>query len=132
MSHYNADTALPGKHHVFVNLSNHPYEYWEETQKKAASEYGEASDLPFPSILPDASEEEINALADEYLERIVSMAPKDRITVHIMGEMTFTFAMVERLKSMGIRCVASTTERVVEEHEGLKTSVFSFVRFRDY
>jgi len=49
-----------------------------------------------------------------------------------MGEMTFTFQLVERLKAFGIRCVASTTKRVVEEDGDKRTYTFKFVQFREY
>lgn len=50
-----------------------------------------------------------------------------------MGEMTFTYALVKRLKEAGIRCVASTTKRICTENaDGSRTSQFNFVRFRDY
>ena len=50
-----------------------------------------------------------------------------------MGEMTFVFRMVKLLKRRKIKCVASTTERNVIEHEdGSKTFHFEFVQFREY
>jgi hypothetical protein len=52
--------------------------------------------------------------------------------VHIMGEMTFTFALVNLLKEVGIKCIASTTKRNVEEIDGKHVSTFQFVQFREY
>ena len=40
--------------------------------------------------------------------------------------------MVRELKRRGVRCVASTTERVVTEVDGKKVSEFHFVQFREY
>ncbi len=117
---------------VFLNISNHPSEEWSDLQHDAASDYGEIIDMPFPSVPSDASSEDILMLANKYEKEIVDLAKYANVIVHIMGEMTFTYVMVQRLKSMGIRCVASTTERDVEEHDGKKTSEFRFVRFREY
>ncbi len=117
---------------IFVNLSNHPSCTWQAEQLKAAEKYGRIIDIPFPSILPDASEKVISKLVDSIVTKVHEYDYKSALTVHIMGEMTFTYMMVQRLKSMGIRCVASTTERDVEEHDGKKTSEFRFVRFREY
>ncbi|WP_231999441.1 hypothetical protein [Prevotella melaninogenica] len=50
-----------------------------------------------------------------------------------MGELTFCYYAVRLLKKAGIRCVASTTERIVEETEDHRKLVrFSFVQFREY
>ena len=53
-------------------------------------------------------------------------------TVHLMGEMNFTFALITKLKARGIKCVASTTQRETVEEGGVKVSKFNFVRFREY
>ena len=53
--------------------------------------------------------------------------------VHVMGEMTFTYNMVNALKNVGITCLASTTERLVTmTSDGKKVSDFKFVQFREY
>ena len=57
---------------------------------------------------------------------------KDIKAVHIMGEMNFTYALVNKLKANGIKCVASTTKRETVEENGVKISKFNFVRFREY
>ena len=50
-----------------------------------------------------------------------------------MGEMTLTFRIVELLKAQGIRCVASTTERIVTDlPDNRKETQFAFVQFREY
>ena len=50
-----------------------------------------------------------------------------------MGEMTFTYALAQKLKNAGIPCVASTTVREVIDHgDGRKEAQFRFVRFRPY
>ena len=117
---------------LFVNLSNHPSSAWGDRQREAAEAIGEIRDLDFPQIAPDASEEEVQGLAAEYACRIGELAAEAEVTVHVMGEMTFVYALVSMLRGRGIRCVASTTQRKVEEHDGVKTSVFAFVGFREY
>ena len=119
---------------MFINLSNHPSDCWGEAQLDAARKnYGEIIDMPFPQITPNASNDELEILAQEYVQRIMSLAQSQNVTVHIMGEMTFTFMVITRLKEMGIRCVASTTERKTTYNaDGTKLSEFSFVKFREY
>lgn len=118
---------------IFINLSNHPFTCWSEKQLAAAREYGEPVELPFPDISPEIGEKELKMLVDEYFTKIQELTEGKTGTVHIMGEMTFTYALVERLNKSGIRCIASTSKRIVEEDTaGNRTSHFSFVRFRNY
>ncbi|RMG38853.1 MAG: CRISPR-associated protein, partial [Methanobacteriota archaeon] len=69
--------------------------------------FGEVTDLPFPAVPPDADERALDALVDEYFKKILDIKPA---AVHVMGEMTFTCRMVQKLKEAGITCLASTTE----------------------
>lgn len=118
---------------LFINLTNHPSAHWSEKQLEAARGFGEIVDIPFPDILPECTAEDIRALADEYAGKIETKFRETDVTVHVMGEMAFTFALVSRLKEIGIRCVASTTERIVTKNDdGTKLSEFSFVKFREY
>ncbi|MCQ2275139.1 MAG: hypothetical protein MJZ86_10140 [Bacteroidales bacterium] len=117
---------------IFVNLSNHPAEKWSDNQIFEAKKYGPIIDIAFPSIDSLCSEYQIEKLADEYEKNILQKTAKRTPVVHIMGEMNFTYALVKRLRRRGIVCVASTTERLVEEHDGQKTSTFKFVKFRRY
>lgn len=116
---------------MFVNLSNHPSGGWSEEQLSAAKEYGEIVDIHFPNIEPSFTSTMVNSLADDIIKTITSIG-KDFV-VHIMGEMTFTYAVVSRLKTLGITCLASTTERnTVITPDGKKVSEFKFVQFREY
>ena len=116
-----------------INFSNHPSEYWGDKQMGAAKDYGEIKDLPFPAIDPEANNEDLQTIADQYVQKILAEAKNHKITVHVMGEMTVCFMVVSRLKEMGIECVASTTERHSEElADGRKIANFQFVRFRKY
>lgn len=117
----------------FINLSNHPSTNWNEEQRKAALEFGEIKDLPFPNIDENLDEEGIEALTDKYLEMIKELSGNEPCTVHIMGEMTFTYALVNKLKAEGYTCVASTSWRDVEiMPDGSKQVRFHFCRFRKY
>lgn len=127
------DQPLCTGHNVLLNFSNHPSSDWMEEQIEAASIYGRIEDLPFPNISPSGDECSLSHLVDEYVDKITEMCCDGTLTVHIMGEMNFTYAMVNRLRAEGVTCVASTTERVVEElPNGEKKSTFRFVKFRRY
>jgi hypothetical protein len=119
---------------MLINLSNHPSTCWPAEQTDSAtSRFGEIVDLPFPSVNPEGDEAYIQQLSDEYLEKIEHLAGTgNAATIHIMGEMTFTFAIVNTLQKKGFTCVASTTQRVAAEENGMKTSEFRFKRFREY
>lgn len=113
---------------MLLNLSNHPSANWTPEQLDAAG--GTVVDMPFPQVDPDGDETYIENLANEYLQKVLAM---DNISaVHIMGEMNFTFALVNKLKTVGVKCVASTTQRETTVENGLKISKFNFIRFREY
>lgn len=116
---------------MFINLTNHPSEGWSDEQLAAAHKYGEIMDIHFPNIEPSFTSSMVNSLAENTIEVILTMG-RD-IVVHAMGEMTFTYAVVSRLKAMNIKCVASTTERnTIITPDGKKVSEFKFVQFREY
>ncbi|WP_455773514.1 TIGR02221 family CRISPR-associated protein [Porphyromonas asaccharolytica] len=118
---------------LFLNLSNHSSDKWSKAQLDAARAYGEVVDMPFPEIDPGATTEEIHRLAEEYAEKITSSYPDRDLTIHLMGEMTFTFRLVTLLHARGVRCVASTTQRKTSElPDSTKESIFEFQAFRKY
>lgn len=121
---------------MFINFTNHPSTVWSEEQLATAKLYGEIIDESFPIVEPEASEVEITKLADEkckILKKLLADGNANNSVVHVMGEMTLTFAVVSRLKDKGITCVASTTKREVTTlPDGSKVSTFQFVRFRKY
>lgn len=119
--------------HLFINLTNHPYNLWSQEQIDAASKFGEIVDIAFPVIAPDDSCNNIDTKVDYYTNLIKEQATYFTVTVHVMGEMTFTYAVVSRLKQLGVKCLASTTERnTVIMPDGKKVSDFKFVQFREY
>lgn len=117
---------------MFINLTNHPSEKWSEEQLKAAHRYGEIVDLSFPIIEPTFTKDDIMFLVRECAETISRLIEGDSV-VHVMGEMTFTYNIVNALKDAGITCLASTTERNTDiTPDGKKISEFKFVQFREY
>ena len=122
---------------MLINLSNHPSVNWPPEQLATAQVFGEIVDLPFPSVDPAGDTEYIQAVCNEYLQKINDICRDAAcrvsiVTVHIMGEMTLTYALVNALQKRGTTCVASTTERISVEKDGMKTSEFRFVQFRKY
>lgn len=119
---------------MLLNLSNHPSANWSAEQKDTAEKlYGEIIDLPFPVVDPAGDEEYIAYLAEDYCRQVLEMSEDRDVTVHLMGEMTLTFALVQQLQTDGITCVASTTERETNETpDGHKESFFKFIQFRKY
>ncbi len=118
---------------IFINLSNHPSSTWEIKQKEAAEQFGEIVDILFPTVNPSDDRSQIEALADQYVKIIEEKAKNATAIIHVMGEMTFTYSIVSRLKERGFGCVASTSERIAQETpDGQKISSFQFVRFREY
>lgn len=117
----------------FINLSNHPSDKWTDKQIDAAHVFGDIIDWPFPKIDASWDSEDVSELAMSYFQRIREFAPSDRVVLHIMGELTFCFALVSMLKADGYLCMASTSERrVVEKQNGVKEVTFDFDRFRNY
>ena len=118
---------------MFINFSNHSLSTWTERQIKAAKEYGELEEIVFPNINPQFTTEQVQMLATDYVTKILTHYLTENLTIHDMGELTFCFSVVQQLKEKGVRCVASTTERIVEETaDNKKVTQFSFAQFREY
>lgn len=118
---------------TFINISNHPSSLWEAQQMAEAERYGKVIDIPFPVIPSTAGEVYVSDLAEKFTRKIIEeYSPKEAV-LHIMGEMCFTFTLVNRLMSEGYVCLASTSERsVIDDIPGYKEVFFHFVRFRKY
>lgn len=118
---------------MFLNISNHPTSHWSAEQVNAAKEYGEIVDIEFPIIGAQSTASEVTSLADQFASDIETKYNPATDVIHVMGEMTFTYALVKRLREAGFRCVASTTERVKQQlPDGSFISEFRFQSFRDY
>jgi hypothetical protein len=122
---------------MLINLSNHNSEFWSKEQiDEAFLKFGSIKDIKFPNVNPEANTIEVNELAVKYLKKI-----KDEITrskeannaVHLMGEFTFVYKLLEMLKQENILSVCSTTKRLTNSiTSSKKISQFEFVRFREY
>lgn len=113
----------------FVNFSNHRSENWGEKQRKMAETYGEIVDVPFPSVDPTCSEEDIEQLGNRYLEVIKEQRPT---AVLCQGEFSLAYYVVSRLRKEGIVALAACSKRNVLEKGNEKISRFEFERFRMY
>ncbi|MCR4675329.1 MAG: hypothetical protein K5675_09975 [Lachnospiraceae bacterium] len=119
---------------MFINFSNHGSKDWSKEQIKAAEDYGEIRDVPFPNVAAEATEEEINALADQCVEQILSFSPK---AVMCQGEFTLCYAVIQRLKRNNIICLAAcslreATVKQMKDGSTKRVSVFKFCKFREY
>ena len=122
--------ALPP---LFINLSNHPSSSWSAEQLTAAEAFGELVDMPFPQVAPDATADDIKTLAEAQVAAIMKQAETHTVTVHVMGEMSLIYRIVRMLSERGIRCVCSTSYRVVKDQgDGRRLVEFNFNSFRDY
>ncbi|MGL5563577.1 MAG: CRISPR-associated protein [Tannerellaceae bacterium] len=121
---------------MLINLSNHPSALWSNKQLMAAQEFGDIYDLEFPSVDPDKGGKYIESLAIEYFGKIEIIISREAVSqivcVHLMGEISFCFALFRLLRQHEIRCVVSTSRRVSYTDElNQKISEFNFVRFRE-
>ena len=127
------EILVPAMPMVLINLSNHPYAAWGEDQRKAAETYGQCEDMQFPQIDPTLTEKQLAKIVDDYEVAILERATTALVSVHVMGEMTFCFALIQRLKADGICCIASCTSRnVVELDDHTRQTTFTFGGFRQY
>lgn len=118
---------------MLINLSNHPSTRWSAEQMQAARAFGSVTDYPFPNVSPKWVEEDIRNEASRIATDILGTFPHDNLTVHLMGEFTLTYALLQRFHAHGIQCIASTTERIVKDlPDGKKEVLFQFVQFRRY
>lgn len=126
------------KKKVLINHTNHPYEKWSDKQKEETmKEYDKVTDIRFPLILPHAGDFMLMDDLKGNLEFIARKYKPSETDVLISGEMVYTYRMVDALKRLGYRCIAATTERKVVETQNddgstTKTSVFEFVKYREY
>ena len=117
-----------------INFTNHPYNMWEEKQKETAHMYGDIKEIPFPPVDPDYTEEQLDAMANEYKEKILELHDK---IVLLQGEFTLSFRLVNLLKKEGLNVVAACSKRNVREWKDddgkyHKEMLFEFVQFRRY
>lgn len=119
---------------MLINFSNHPSARWSAGQQRAAQRFGRVVDLTFPAIDPAADEAALDAMAAEYVARILHLHPD---AVLCQGESTFSYRIVRQLEGQGIPVLAACSRRVVQEAarpdgSTLRQSVFVFAGFRRY
>lgn len=117
-----------------INFTNHPYEMWDDVQKRAASEFGDIKEIPFPAVDPSATEEDLDNMAEEYREKVLVLQDP---MILLQGEFTLSFRLVQLLKKDGLKVVAACSDRRVHEwrdDDGKyhKEMLFEFVQFRRY
>lgn len=121
---------------MLINITNHPSNDWGKEQLDASVKFGEIVDIPFPAIAPEMNTSDIFSLATgqaDSLEILLCTKPGQDHAVHVMGEMTFCFAVICILQKKGILCLASTTQRnTIASENGRKMSEFQFAGFRAY
>lgn len=119
---------------MLINLSNHPSSLWGKEQiESAICLFGDILDIPFPMVDPNGDKQYIESLAEKYVDEMTKKADRDNTVIHIMGELTLTFAILNKMINLGFRCVASTTERdATISEDGTKNVKFNFIQFRDY
>lgn len=122
---------------MLINLSNHKSEFWSKEQiDEALQKFGSIKDLDFPDVNPQADTSEVNELAGYYFNKIkevISQSKEPNNAVHIMGEFTFVYLLLEMLKQENILSICSTTKRISDTISSTKKiSQFEFVRFRAY
>lgn len=119
---------------MLINLSNHPVSTWSDQQLQAANElFGEVVDVPIPAVPPTADVNEVYQLAFDTVSHICQQYKGHPFAVHIMGELSFTYAAVQEFLLRDVECVVSTSQRKVFSMEnGEKISQFQFVKFRSY
>ena len=120
---------------MFTNLSNHPGSGWPKEQYSyAATRWGRISDLPFPAVTPEKSEEEVLQLVGRYLKLLPE---KEEGPVFVAGEYTFTYAMVDALLRYGYRVLnvlSENTLRLTTLDDGRieRRMQYCFTGFADY
>lgn len=119
---------------MFINYSNHPSDRWSKEQYGAALEYGDVYDMPFLSVPPQYTREQVQQMAKSEAVKIASKKPT---AVLCVGDFSMTYALVNELKKRGITVLSACSERETVETtndagETVKTAVFKFVRFREY
>lgn len=131
---------------MFINFSNHPHAVWPKKELDAAAVWGNITDIAFPAVKAESSEEEVLRLAVEYLKKIPNPAndiPANNIwannsdAVMVTGEYSFVYAIVDTLLDKGCRVVCPESEVKVTNTPGPNGAmerklVFDFRRFADY
>ena len=133
---------------MMFNISNHPCHAerttWSPEQIEAARELcGDGIiDIPFPSVTPDMTNEQLMSIAREVARDIAGQIGIKRFVkgacgCMVAGQFQLTFAIVSELQKLGIPCYTGDSIRVAEEVVQPDGSVavvhhFKFAGFREY
>ncbi len=125
---------------AFLNISNHPAANWPMGQTQQARALMGAPDapiidLPFPQVDPTSSTQDIHKQADELAKAWIEKLKQDHHHVAhalVTGEPIMSLYLSRALQAYNIKCYVATTARIAEEKDGVKTSRFEFVRFREW
>ena len=101
---------------TFVNYSNHPSCTQGEKQLTEAEKHGNIIVIAFPSVLLEASEEEVGKMSEELFQKIMAQNPD---AVMCEGEFTITFSTVTKLRRECIKTLVACSKR---ESSGKKMS----------
>lgn len=111
-----------------VNLSNHNSKNWSNAQKEG---FDEIVDIQFPNINPNADENNVELLVNEYIEKIQATKIEN---IMLQGEFTFCFLLQNKLRTRCKFYIPTTERKVVETIDvngnATKTAIFEFVRWR--
>lgn len=114
-------------------ISNHNPKTWSEAQKEG---WDKIEYYPFPNINPEMSKEEIiSTHVTDICEKIGKFygecdAKKIDGYINLQGESTVVLYVALVLAGEDVKFIFPTTERIVEEKDGIKTSIFKFVKWR--
>ena len=124
---------------MFYNISNHPI-YSEKTtwsaeqQAEAKRLGGTLIDVPFPTVTPDMSDEQLRSIAHEVARDLAGQTPYgDQRVAMVAGEYATTILLIGELQAMGFTCLFGQSERIAEERieDGKVVVVHKFV-FRGF
>lgn len=122
---------------MFINFSNHPSGKWPDRQiEYTVKNYGEIVDVAFPNVPVEATEQDIQALADDSILKMKDYLVDPSTTVMCQGEFTLSYAVIRKLIEKNYCVVAAITTRNTKEEvingKVTKVSEFVFCGYREY
>jgi len=113
---------------LFANISSHRNKEWQSGQKKAAKsiigEEGRIIDIPFPRVHPNASESQVDQIAQDIAQAI---GPTVKAAM-VQGEYSLTLSLIRELEKYGVECYVAALESGYTKYQGQQLR--RFVRFR--
>jgi len=111
-------------------ISNHDPKNWDREQKEG---WDNIDYIPFPNINPEFSASEVWEIAKKLVKEIkIWLNQNTGGKINLQGEFSLSFAVFVLMSNEASNVFTfPTTERVVEEKDGKKISVFKFVMWRN-